>query len=149
MITKLFVTLWQMIRETFIFAICRLLRYQGMKTMTVFFASLSTCKGQLIQTAIEEMTSLFLRKRYLEKQSMSELWTTFLYSEMSRTRRTQKKLLTVFSHEDLKEESWWVRLSTKRQFKLHRKYLLWQSRPKKTKEALQFKREEEKQLSYN
>ena len=94
-----------MIEETLNFATCRLIQIQRMKTMTVFFASLSTCKGQLIQTAIEEMTSSFLRKQYFEKQSMSELWTTFLYSEMSRTRRKQKTLLTVFSHEDLKEES--------------------------------------------
>ena len=94
-----------MIEETLNFAICRLLRFQGMKKMTVFFASLSTCKGQLIQLAIEEMTSLFLRKQYLEKQSLSELWKTILYSEMPRTRRKQEKLLTVFSHADLKEES--------------------------------------------
>ena len=145
MITKMSVTFWQLIEETLNFAICRLLRFQGMKKMTVFFASLSTCKGQLIQLAIEEMTSLFLRKQYLEKQSLSELWKTILYSEMSRTRRKQEKLLTVFSHADLKEESWWVRLSTKRQIKLHRKYWFCQSRPNKTTKALQVKRQEEKQ----
>ena len=33
----------------------------GDEKMTVFFASLSTCNGQLIQTEIEEMTPLFLR----------------------------------------------------------------------------------------
>ena len=34
----------------------------GLEKKAVFFASISTCKGQLIQTAIEETTALFLRK---------------------------------------------------------------------------------------
>ena len=139
---KIVVTLWQVTTATLKLQSSDSYDSSGQEIMTIFFASLSTCKGQLTQTAIEEMTPLFLRKRWLEKQSKSELWTTFLYSEKSRTRRKQELVDHFFAWGS---ESWWVRLSTERQFKFHREHWLGQSRWNETKKALQIKREEEKQ----
>ena len=60
---KIVVTLWQVTTATLKLQSSDSYDSSGQENMTVFFASLSTCKGQLIQTAIEEMTPLFLRKR--------------------------------------------------------------------------------------
>ena len=86
----MFATLEEMITTTLKLANFRLLGLPRTGKIHVFFASLSTGKKKLIQKAIEETMPLFLRKQKLEAKSMSELWTTFLSSELSRTRRKQK-----------------------------------------------------------